>query len=119
MATPNIVNVTSITGKTSVLIVTTIAQNIVSNATGSGKVFKINGLSVANVNGSLSANVSVDLYRSSVAYHIAYLMAVPSKSTLIVIGKDIAIYLEEGDSLRITADLNSYLEAVVSYEMIS
>jgi hypothetical protein len=119
MAAPNIVNVTTITGKTSVLVVTDTAQDIVTNSAGSGKVIKINGLSVANVNGVLNGNVTVDLYRATVAYHIAYLIAVPPKSTLIVIGKDVPIYLEEGDSLRVTADLNSYLEAVASYEEIS
>jgi hypothetical protein len=29
------------------------------------------------------------------------------------------IYLEEGDSLRLTASANSYLEAVCSYEELS
>jgi hypothetical protein len=119
MAAPNIVNVTTIIGKTAVLAVTNSAQTIITNPEASGKVLKINGLSIANVNGTLNGNITVDIYRSSVAYRLAYMISVPPKSTLIVIGKDIPIYLEEGDDLRVTADLNSYLEAIASYEEIS
>ena len=46
MAAPNIVNVATITGKTSVLTVTTSATAIVTNSAASGKVFKVNALYV-------------------------------------------------------------------------
>jgi len=53
MAAPNIVNVTAITGKTSVTDLTsTSATTVVSNAASSNKVFKINSLIVSNVDGS-------------------------------------------------------------------
>lgn len=117
MAAPNIVNVSTITGKTAVLAVTTSVTAIVSNSAASGKVFKINALYVANIDGTNSADVTVDLFRSSTAYRIANTVAVPADSTLDVISK--AIYLEEGDSLRLTASADSDLEAVCSYEEIS
>jgi hypothetical protein len=45
MAAPNIVNVTTITGKANVVSLTdTNATAVVSNAASSGKVFKINSL---------------------------------------------------------------------------
>jgi hypothetical protein len=117
MAAPNIVNVSTITGKTSVLVVTTSATAIVENAAASGKVFKVNALYVSNVDGANAADVNVDIYRSSTAYHIAKTVSVPADATLDVISK--SIYLEEGDSLRLTASANSDLEAVCSYEEIS
>lgn len=117
MAAPNIVNVTTITGKTSVLAVTTSATAIVTNSGSSGQVYKINALYVSNVDGTSSAELNVDLYRSSTAYHIAKTVIVPADATLDVISK--SIYLEEGDSLRLTANANSDLEAVCSYEIIS
>ena len=117
MAAPNIVNVATITGKTSVLTVTTSATAIVTNSAASGKVFKVNALYVSNVDGTNNADVNVDLYRSSTAYHIAKTVNVPAYATLDIISK--AIYLEEGDSLRLTANANSDLEAVCSYEEIS
>lgn len=117
MAAPNIVNVLTITGKTAVQAVTTSATAIVSNSAASGKVFKVNALYVSNVDGTNAADVTVDLYRSTTAYKIASTVSVPADTTLDVISK--SIYLEEGDSLRLTASANSDLEAVCSYEEIS
>ena len=117
MAAPNIVNVTTITGKTSVLAVTTSATAIVTNSGASGQVYKINALYVSNIDGTNNADLNVDLYRSSTAYHVAKTVNVPADATLDVISK--SIYLEEGDSLRLTANADSDLEAVCSYEIIS
>ena len=63
MAAPNIVNVTTITGKTAVLAVTTSATAIVTNSAASGKVFKVNALYVSNVDGAAAADVNVDIFR--------------------------------------------------------
>ena len=117
MAAPNIVNVATITGKTAVQAVGTSATAIVTNAAASGKVFKINALYISNVDGTNNADITVDLYRSSTAYHIAKTITVPANSTLDVISKP--IYLEEDDTLRLTANTASDLEAVCSYEEIS
>ena len=117
MAAPNIVNVATITGKSAVQAIGTSAAAIVTNSASSGKVFKVNALYVSNVDGTNAATVNVDLFRSSTAYHIAKTISVPADSTLDVISK--AIYLEEGDALRLTASVASDLEAVCSYEEIS
>lgn len=119
MAAPNIVNVTTIIGKTAVQAVTTAASAIVTNSAGSGKVFKINSLVIANVDGVNSADITVEFFRSSVAYDIAKTVTVPADATLVVISKDTSIYLEEGDSLRCAASANGDLEAICSYEEIS
>ena len=117
MAAPNIVNVTAIYGKTAVQAVSTSATAIVSNGAGSGKVLKINAIYVANVDGTSNADITVDLYRGSTPYRIAYTVAVPADATLDVISK--SIYLEEGDSIRLTASASGDLEAVCSYEEIN
>ena len=117
MAAPNIVNVATLTAKTAVQAVGTSATAIVSNSASSGKVIKINALYISNVDGTNNAEINVDLYRSSTAYHIAKTVVVPADATLDVISK--AIYLEEGDSLRLTANATSDLEAVCSYEELS
>jgi len=117
MAAPNIVNVSTITGKTAVQAVGTSATAIVTNSAASGKVFKINALYVSNVDGTNNAEVNVDLFRSSTAYHIAKTVVVPADASLDVLSKP--IYLEEGDSLRLTANAASEIEAVCSYEEIS
>lgn len=117
MAAPNIVEVATITAKTAVQAVGTSATAIVSNAASSNKVFKINALYVSNVDGTNNAEINVDLFRSSTAYHIAKTIVVPADATLDVISKP--VYLEEGDSLRLTANAASDLEAVCSYEELS
>lgn len=117
MAAPNIVNVATITGKTAVQAVGTSATAIVTNSASSGKVFKVNALLVSNVDGTAAAEVTVDLYRSSTAYHLVKTLSVPADATLDVLSK--AIYLEEGDALRLTANVAGDLEAVCSYEEIS
>ena len=117
MAAPNVVNVATITGKTAVQAVGTSATAIVSNSSGSNKVFKVNALYVSNVDGTNNADITVDLFRSSTAYRIALTVVVPADASLDVLSKP--IYLEEGDSLRLTANASGDLEAVCSYEEIS
>jgi len=117
MANPNIVNVTTITGKTAVQAVGTSATAIITNSAASDKVLKVNALYISNVDGTNAANINVDIYRSSVAYHIAKTVSIPADTTLDILSK--SLYLEEGDELRLTASATSDLEAVCSYEEIS
>lgn len=117
MAAPNIVSVTTITGKTAVQAVGTSATAIVTNSGSSGKVIKVNALYVSNVDGTNNADITVDVYRSSTPYRLAYTVVVPADAVLDVISK--SFYLEEGDSLRLTASATGDLEAVCSYEEIS
>ena len=119
MAAPNIVNVSTIYGRTAVQAIAITATAIVTNTVGSNKVIKINSLIVANVDGTSNAELTVDLFRSSVAYRIANTVVVPADASLVVISKDANIYLEEGDSLRLTANVVGDLEGVCSYEEIS
>ena len=117
MSAPNIINATTIVGKTAVQAVGTSATAIVTNSAGSGKALKVNALYISNVDGTNNATVTIDIFRSSVAYHIAKTVNVPADATIDVISK--VIYLEEGDVLRLTANAVSDLEAVCSYEDIS
>lgn len=120
MANPNIVNVTTIQGKTVGAAVTTTATALVSNSASSGKVFKVNVLSIANIDGTNNATVNVDVFKNqATAYRLAQVITVPAGATLVILSKDTAIYLEENDSIRVTASANSRLEALCSYEEIS
>jgi hypothetical protein len=116
MAAPNIVAVATISGKTAVQVVGTSATAIVTNSAGSGKVQKVNALYISNIN-TATANINVDVYRSTTAYRIAYTVSIPASASLDILTK--SLYLEEGDSLRLTASSAGYLEAVCSYEEIS
>ncbi len=122
MAAPNLVNVTSITGKIDGHALTTDAisdsgSNVLTCA--SNKLIKINSIIVANVDGTNSVNIDVAVNLDSDArFYLAKTVALPADSTLVVIGKDSPIYLEEGDELEARADVASDAELVVSYEIL-
>lgn len=124
MAAPNIVNVSTITGKTGyVALSTTSATQLVSNAASSGKVFKINMIQVTNVDGSNACDVTVDYHTEDdiggTAYSLASTVSVPADASLVVLDKNTAIYLEEDRSISVTAGTANDLEVLVSYEEIS
>lgn len=119
MAAPNIVNTTTITAKTDVQIVGTSATAITTNAAASGQVYKVNAILVANVDGTNAADITVDLFRGATPYRLASTISVPADSTVVVLSKDTAIYLEEGDSIRCTASAAGDLEALCAYEIIT
>jgi len=124
MANPNIVNVSTITGNTTyVALSTTNATTLLSNAASSGLVFKVDNIVVSNVNGSTAANVTVSVNSAAAgggtAYRLAYQISVPAGASLIVTDKSTAFYLMENQSVVITAGTANYLEAVLSYESIN
>ena len=124
MTAPNIVNVATITGKTAtVALTTTNATVLVNNAASSNKVFKINMIQVANVDGTNACDVTVDVHSqddgAGTAYSLVSTASVAADSSLVVLDKNTAIYLEEDKSITATAGTASDLEVIVSYEEIS
>ena len=124
MAAPNIVNVTTITGKANVVSLTdTNATAVVSNAASSGKVFKINSLVVSNVDGTNAADITISYYSEDdiggTATEIVSTVSVPADASLVVIDKNTSIYLEEDRSIGATAGTANDLKVLVSYEEIS
>ena len=117
MAAPNIVSVTSIYGKTRGQPLTTgPAVGVLTCA--SDKVLKVNSIIVSNIDTTAAAGCTVTFYDSSTSteYSLATSVSVPAQSTLVVIGKDSPIYLEESDEVRAGAQANDDLEVVVSFE---
>jgi len=124
MANPNIVNVTAIYGKTTyAALTTTLTTVLLANSASSGKVFKINSIMVANVDGSTAADVTVGINTAAggggTTYDLAGTIAVPADATLSVIDKTNAFYLEEDKSIVGGASANGDLEIVISYEEIN
>ena len=124
MSAPNIVNVTTITGKSAVVdLTTTNATLVVENTAASNKVFKINSLVVSNVDGTNAADITIALYSEDniggTATEIVSTVSVPADASLIVIDKNTSIYLEEDRSIGATAGSANDLKVVVSYEEIS
>jgi hypothetical protein len=130
MANPNIVNVSTITGKIFYdSLADTNLTSLVLNPASSGKVFKINMLSAANVDGTNAATVDVSYHPStttavgstvsSTGYHLAKTITVPADATLVVISKDTSIYMEESSVLAVKCSAANDVDFIVSYEEIS
>jgi hypothetical protein len=119
MANPNIVNVTTIYGNTAVANVSTSATAIVTNNSSSGKIYKVNMLIVSNIDSTNAANLTVDLFRSAVATQLISNISVAINTAYSPIDKTMSLYLLEGDSIRLTANANSRLQAVCSWEEIN
>jgi hypothetical protein len=131
MANPNIVAVTSILGVTTYLTPSVdTAVVLLPNAASSGKVFKINQIVAANVDGTSAVNTTVSLYTNGAvaqgsapsggtAFPIVSTISVPADASLIAVDKTTAIYLMEGTSISVTSGTASKITYSVSYEEIS
>ena len=108
MANPNIVNVSSILGKTDTFALTT-----------ANTVFKINSILVTNIDGTSAADVTVAYNDGSNTRSIASTISVPADATLSVIDKTNSFYLEENEVISGLASANSDLVCLISYEIIS
>jgi hypothetical protein len=118
MAAPNILSATTCIAKSALQETTVTLTSILSNSAGSGQVLKVNSILATNKT-ITSSDVTVDILRSSISYPIAYGITVPTKSSLIVLGKDTPLYIEEGDILRISSSIASALNITVVYEVVS
>lgn len=124
MANPNIVNVAAIYGNnSSTSLTTTNATAIVNNPASSGKVFKVNMITVANVDGTTAADITISKYSQDdiggTAFPIVSTVSVPADATLIVLDKTTALYLKEDESLGATAGTASDLVVTASWEEIN
>ena len=127
MANPNLINVSSVLGANA-------GFNLTSTATATlitvaaDKLVKINRISVANVDGTNSADV--DLFvdgmgtgttggattGADATVYLAKTVTVPADTTLVLL--DTPIYLMEGDILKGGASAASDLDLFVSYEVL-
>jgi len=123
MANPNIVNVTSILGNSLSVAVLTTATQLASNAASSGKVFKINSIVIANIDGTSAADVTVNIYSAAAlggtALAIASTISVPADASLIVTDKTTSFYLLENQSIGALAGTTGDLVATISFEEIT
>ena len=113
MANPNIVNVTTIYGNTSTNLISSTADPfataLVNNPARSGKVYKINSIVVANVDGTANAEITIKIFSQDdlggTGTAIASTIVVPADATLIVTDKTTSFYLLEDKSIGATASV--------------
>lgn len=120
MSAPNIRNPATLIGKTDLSPnITTSLSSVLTNSSGSNKVFKINSIFAANRDGSNSAQITVALNDGSVDTYLAYTITVPADATQILSTKETYFYLEEGWSIKAQASSSNDIDLIISYEEIS
>lgn len=124
MANPNIATATTVLATNAqISLTTTNATQLVSNAASSGKVFLIDSIIVANVDGVNACDVTVTRFQSATntgtAFPIAFTIAVPADASLIVVGKDNPISLTENESIYVTASAANDLVVDANWKELS
>ena len=127
MANPNIVNVTTILGNTSTTLISSTANPfataLVNNAASSGKVYKINSIVAANVDGSSACDITIKIFSEDAlggtGTAIASTISVPADATLIITDKTTTFYLLEDKSIGATASAANDIVVTISWEEIS
>ena len=127
MANPNIVNVTTILGNTSSLLISSTADPfataLVSNPASSGKVYKINSIVAANVDGTSAAYITIKIFSQAAlagtGTAIASTISVPADASLIVTDKTTSFYLLEDRSIGATASVANDFVVTCSWEEIN
>jgi len=119
MAAPNLVNIATITAKSVQALLTTSQVSILENPASSGKVFKINSILAGNIDGTLAATVNVSLDKAGTVLGHFSTIAVPPDSTMILIDRNTAIYLEEDDEIKASASAVDSIDILINYEELS
>jgi len=124
MANPNINNATSVVANNASLSLTsTSATQLVSNAASSGKVYLIDGITVANIDTANAVTVTVALYQSATntgtAYELCSTVSIPANASLIVVDKSQGVSLLEAESIYVTAGTASKLKVNASWKELS
>ena len=127
MANPNIVNVSAIYGNTSSFLISSTANPfataLINNPASSGKIFKINSIVVANVDGTSAADITINLFSQDdlvgTGTALASTVSVPADATLIVTDKSTGFYLLENKSIGATASAANDLVVTCSWEELN
>ena len=125
MAQPNIVNVTTIIGNTSLQALTSNANfTLVNNPANSNAVYKVNTIIVANRDSTNAITINVSAYSGANITGSVFpigIIAIPTNSTLTLLDKTTAIYLQENQSIgaNCTSAVANNLSIITSWEQIS
>jgi hypothetical protein len=127
VANPNILQASTVLGNTSTLLISSTADPfataLVNNAASSGKVYKINSIVVANVDGSTAASITIKIFSQDdlggTGTAIASTITVPVDATLVVTDKTTSFYLLEDKSIGATASAANDLVVTCSWEEIN
>lgn len=119
MANVNLKSLTTVLGENaSIADIPTSPSGIVT--CGSNEVIKVNSLYVSNIDGVNSATITVDIYDgSAVDSYLVKGLSVGAGGTVNIVTNETSIYINEGQSIRLTSSASGDLAGFISYERIS
>lgn len=122
MAAPNLNAPTTINGKTTAVnLSATTETTLLTNAASSGKALRVKNITVSNTNTAGTADCTLRYY-SAASAGTAYAfptITVPASGSIILIGAENPLWLEEDRRLTVQASAANYLSVICSYEDIS
>ena len=127
MANPNIVNVATILGNTSTNLISSTADPfataLINNADSSGKVYKVNTIIAANVDGANNYEITIKIFSEDdlggTGTEIASTVTVPADASVVILDKNSSFYLLEDKSVGATAGTANKIVVTCSWEEIS
>lgn len=123
MANPNIAALSAIYGRTDGVVLTTAnTTDLLVNLENSGIVYKVGSIIVANktnANTTVTLNFVKNLSTTPVTYSIASVVGVPARASIILVGRDAPLYIDEDKKLAVVAGTAAALDVVISYEEIN
>ncbi len=123
MAAPNLAAPTTITGKTTyVSLANTTETDLLVNAASSGKALRVTMITLANIDGSASVDATVRIYTAAsggTGYALASTISIPADATVVLLGRDSSVWLEEDRRLTVAASAGGDLAVVCSYEEVA
>jgi hypothetical protein len=122
MTAPNLINPSTINGKTTYLtLANTNETDLLVNASSSNKVIKIVSVYAANIDGVVSVDCTLKIYTAAsggTGHAIVNTVSVPADATVILIGRDAPIWLEEDRRITVQASASNDLSIICSYEEV-
>jgi len=123
MAAPNLNAPTTITGKTTYLtLANTDETDLLVNAASSGKALRVTMVTLANIDGTNNVDATVKIYTAAsggTGHALASTIVIPADATVVLLGRDSSVWLEEDRRLTVTASAGGDLAVVCSYEEVA
>lgn len=127
MANPNILQAATVLGNTSSNLISSTADPfataLINNAASSGKVYKVNTIIAANVDGSNNYDITIKIFSqddlSGTGTAIASTVTVPADASVVIIDKNSSFYLLEDRSIGATAGTANKIVVTCSWEEIN
>jgi hypothetical protein len=125
MAAPNLLSPTTVNAKaTGISPANTGETTFLTNAANSNMFMRINALYAANIDGTNNVDCTIKWYSSATSgigsgFAIANTVTIPADATVVIIGHDAPMYLEENRRITVQASAANDLTITCCYEEVS